>query len=74
MAALNQVEGDAPRDEGQEEQRWDEARVRVSRSSGSPAQGLRYYTVAARSERTGELVAITQLGVDPLTPAGPSRR
>jgi hypothetical protein len=30
--------------------------------------GLRYYTVAARSLATGELVALSQLGVDPAEP------
>jgi GNAT superfamily N-acetyltransferase len=67
VAALNQVMGDAPRDEGQEEQRWDEARVRESQQRVA-AQGLRYYTVAARCERTGELAGMTQVGVDPFTP------
>jgi hypothetical protein len=32
------------------------------------AQGLRHYTVLARHDATGELVALTQLGVDPLVP------
>ena len=32
------------------------------------AQGLRYYTVAARSLATGELAALSQLGVEPPEP------
>jgi GNAT superfamily N-acetyltransferase len=67
VAALNQAMADAPRDEGQEEQRWDAARVRESLQRVA-AQGLRYYTVAARSGRTGELAGMTQVGVDPFTP------
>ena len=31
-------------------------------------QGLRFYNVAARSDETGELAALTQLGVDPANP------
>jgi GNAT superfamily N-acetyltransferase len=67
VARLNQAAGDAPRDEGHEEQRWDAVRVREAEQRVA-AQGLRYYTVAARSERTGELAGLTQLGVDPFTP------
>jgi GNAT superfamily N-acetyltransferase len=67
VAALNQAMEDAPRDEGQQEQRWDAARVRESQRRVA-AQGLRYYTVAARSDRTGELAGMTQVGVDPFTP------
>src|SRR5256886_17151423 len=65
--AMYQGMGDAPREVGQEEQGWDEARVRESQQRVA-AQGLRYYTVAARSERTGELAGMTQVGVDPFTP------
>lgn len=67
MAVLVQAAGDAPRDEGREDQRWDQARVRGA-DKRVAAQGLRYYTVAARCGRTGELAGMTQLGADPLTP------
>jgi GNAT superfamily N-acetyltransferase len=67
VAGLNQAAEDAPRDEGHEGQCWDAARVREAERRVA-AQGLRYYTVAARSERTGELAGMTQLGVDPFTP------
>jgi RimJ/RimL family protein N-acetyltransferase len=40
--------------------REDERRIAV--------QGLRYYTVAARCDESGELAGITQIGVDPEVP------
>jgi RimJ/RimL family protein N-acetyltransferase/GNAT superfamily N-acetyltransferase len=66
VAALNQDGEDAPRDAGHEVQRWDPARLRAvqQRTAG---QGLRHYSMAARDDRTGELVAITELHVDPQT-------
>lgn len=67
IARLNQAMNDAPRSAEDEGQRWDVARVREDQARVA-AQGLRYYTMAAGCERTGELAAITQLGVDPLTP------
>ncbi len=66
-AALGEALNDAPRDAGHEGQRWDADRVRLGEQRVG-AQGLRYYAVAAASER-GELAAVTQLGVDPLQPA-----
>jgi GNAT superfamily N-acetyltransferase len=65
VAALFNVEGDAPRPEGEDPPGWDPARVRAT-DERVAEQGLRFYTVAARADRTGQLVAITQLGVDPL--------
>jgi GNAT superfamily N-acetyltransferase/RimJ/RimL family protein N-acetyltransferase len=59
---------DMPRDAGEEPQRWDETRVRQDERR-SAAQGLRRYTMAARSLATGELAAFTQLGVDPAEPS-----
>ncbi|MBO0818300.1 MAG: GNAT family N-acetyltransferase, partial [Actinobacteria bacterium] len=64
VAALFDVEDDAPRPEGQAPPGWDPARVRAA-DQRAAEQGLRFYTVAA-ADRTGRLVAITQLGVDPL--------
>ena len=66
-AALYQAEEDAPRPAGEETQRWDRGRVRAD-DRRIADQGLRFYTVAARPESGGELVAITQLGVDPGRP------
>lgn len=67
VAALHQAGEDAPRDTGHEVQRWDAARVRLSQQHAA-GQGLRAYSVAACSGHTGELVALTELWVDPLTP------
>jgi RimJ/RimL family protein N-acetyltransferase/GNAT superfamily N-acetyltransferase len=67
VAALNQAGEDAPRDENRDEQCWDAARVRGA-GDRIDRQGVRYYSVAARHDRTGELVALTQLRVDPEVP------
>ncbi|HEY6279600.1 MAG TPA: GNAT family N-acetyltransferase [Streptosporangiaceae bacterium] len=67
MARLAQAMSDAPRDAGYEGQLWDVARMRQDMDRVA-AQGLRYYTVAARWDRTGELAGMTQLGIDPLRP------
>ncbi len=67
LARLAQAMSDAPRDAGYDGQRWDVARMREDMDRVA-AQGLRYYTVAARWDRTGELAGMTQLGVDPLRP------
>lgn len=64
VAALNQDGEDAPHEAGREIQRWDVARVRAAEQRAA-GQGLRYYSVAARSESTGELAALTELQVDP---------
>ena len=64
VAALFDVENDAPRPEGEDAAGWDAARVRAE-DRLIAEQGRRFYTVAARTDRTGQLVAITQLGVDP---------
>lgn len=67
VAALNAAAADMPREPGHEAQRWDAGRVRQS-ARRVAAQGLRYYTVAARALATGELAGLTQLGVDPADP------
>ncbi len=59
---------DMPRDAGEEAQCWDETRVRRSEHRVA-AQGLRMYTVAARSLASRELAAFTQLAVDPAVPS-----
>jgi GNAT superfamily N-acetyltransferase/RimJ/RimL family protein N-acetyltransferase len=69
LAAINTAAfTDMPRDAGEEPQRWDETRVRLDEQR-TAAQGLRWYTVAARSLATGELAAFTQLAVDPAVPS-----
>lgn len=67
VAALLGIEGDAPRAAGEQQQGWDPARVRAA-DQRTADQGWRFYSLAARAERGGALVAITQLGVDPLDP------
>jgi GNAT superfamily N-acetyltransferase len=68
VAAINAATADMPREPGHEPQRWDAERVRLDERRAA-AQGLRSYTVAARSLGTGELAGLTQLGVDPAEPA-----
>jgi GNAT superfamily N-acetyltransferase len=68
VAALFGVEGDAPHPEGEDPPGWDPARVRADEQRIAE-QGLRIYTVAARAAAGGALVAMTQLGVDPLDAA-----
>ena len=69
VAALFDAENDAPRPEGDDPAGWDPARVRAE-DRRIAEQGRRFYTVAARADRTGRLVAMTQLGVDPLDADG----
>ncbi len=65
VAGLLGIEADAPRAAGEEPPGWDTARVRAA-DQRLADQGWRFYSLAARAERSGALVAITQLGVDPL--------
>jgi GNAT superfamily N-acetyltransferase len=67
VAALNEAMADAPRGPGEQPEAWDAARVRGA-DERVAAQGLRYYSAAARHDATGELAGLTQLGVDPAEP------
>lgn len=67
VAEMLGIEGDAPRAAGEEPPGWDVARVRAA-DQRLADQGWRFYSVAARADRGGALVAITQLGLDPLDP------
>ncbi len=67
VAAINAAMADAPRNAGEEAQPWDGARIRAAERRVA-AQGLRFYWVAARCAVTGELAALTGLGVDPELP------
>jgi GNAT superfamily N-acetyltransferase len=67
VAGITTAADDVPIDAGQEPQRWDLERVRQS-GLRVAAQGLHYYTVAARHDASGEIVGFTQLGLDPLIP------
>jgi GNAT superfamily N-acetyltransferase len=67
VAAVNAGLADIPHEAGYDVQRWDAERVRLD-GRRVAAQGLRYYTVAARSLATGELAALSQLGIEPDEP------
>lgn len=67
VAAVYAATADMPRQAGHETEHWDAGRVRIDWHRIA-AQGLRYYTVAARSEATGDLAGLTQLAVDPAEP------
>lgn len=67
VAAINEAMADAPLSPGEEPQYWDADRVAAS-DRRVIAQGIRLYSVAARCDASGELAALTQLGVDPEVP------
>ena len=68
MAALYNAMGDAPRDPGIAHEEWDAQRVRERVNDLRPHYGLRDYAVVARHDDTGELAALTEIGVDPANP------
>jgi GNAT superfamily N-acetyltransferase len=67
MAALNSALADAPHSEGAEPTVWDAARVREAEDVQETFD-VRQYTVVARHDASGELAALTQVGVDPEDP------
>jgi len=67
VAALYQDGEDAPLEDGHERKHWDAARVHEAERRIAE-QGVRHYGMAARDDRTGELVALTELETDPQTP------
>lgn len=67
VAAVTNALADAPYSPGQEPEQVTGLRIRRSELRVA-AQGLRYYTVAARHDQTGDLAGLTQLGVDPMQP------
>jgi len=67
IARLNNAMTDAPRDEGVQATRWDGQRV-AEQEEHALAHGLRFRTVAARHDGTGELAALTQICTDDGTP------
>jgi len=67
VAALYQDGEDAPLEDGHEVRRWDTARVHEAERRIAE-MGARHYGVAARDDRTGQLVALTELETDPQTP------
>jgi GNAT superfamily N-acetyltransferase len=67
VARLNNAMTDAPRDEGVQAINWDGQRV-TEQEEHALAHGLRFRTVAARHDGTGELAAVTQICTDDGTP------
>jgi GNAT superfamily N-acetyltransferase/RimJ/RimL family protein N-acetyltransferase len=67
VAAINEAMADAPLNPGEEPMHWDAARIAAA-DRCTIVQGVRPYSVAARCDATGELVALTQLVVDPECP------
>jgi GNAT superfamily N-acetyltransferase/RimJ/RimL family protein N-acetyltransferase len=63
MAEVHAAMADAPRNPGEEAHRADPEQGRVYERRAAE-MGLRVYTVAARCDRTGELVGLTQIGID----------
>jgi GNAT superfamily N-acetyltransferase len=67
VARLNNAMTDAPRDEGVQATKWDGQRV-AEQEAHALAHGLRFRTVAARHDGTGDLAALTQICTDDGTP------
>jgi RimJ/RimL family protein N-acetyltransferase len=66
VAAVRNALADAPHQPGKDVRVVDEEWVRQA-DRRSARQGLRRYSVAARSDQTGELAGLTQVSVDPYT-------
>jgi GNAT superfamily N-acetyltransferase len=67
LAGLYSAMADAPHSEGNESRVWDAARVRAA-DDLQVVFGTREYSVAARHNASGELAALSQVGVDPEDP------
>jgi GNAT superfamily N-acetyltransferase len=67
QALLSAAMADAPRDSGVEPEAWDAERIRDLERI-CLGSGQQFYSVAARHDATGRLVAITQIFVEPDTP------
>jgi len=66
QALLSAAMADAPRDEGVEPEAWDAERIRELERI-CLGSGQQFYSVAARHDATGRVVAITQVIVEPDT-------
>jgi GNAT superfamily N-acetyltransferase len=64
---LSEAMADAPRDDGTDHEAWDAERI-TELERVCLATGQQFYSVAARHEATGRLVAITQMSVESETP------
>ncbi len=67
QARLSAAMADAPRDEGVDAEAWDAERI-TNLERVCFRVGQQFYSVAARHNKTGRLVAITQIFTDPGTP------
>jgi GNAT superfamily N-acetyltransferase len=65
--ALRNAMADGPRDAGDEATVWDAERIRQT-DNVNAATSIRFQTVAARHDATGEIAAWTELCVDPDAP------
>ncbi|HWG02902.1 MAG TPA: GNAT family N-acetyltransferase [Trebonia sp.] len=68
VAALHNALNDAPREAGVEPHLWDAQQVRERSDARTIALGRRRYSLAASCDATGELAALTVVGVDPDVP------
>jgi GNAT superfamily N-acetyltransferase len=66
-ARLSAAMADAPSDEGVEPEVWDADRIRYMEQAMTD-QGKQLFSVAARHDGSGSLVAVTQIRVDPGEP------
>lgn len=69
LAHVLNAYADAPQDKGHEVESWDADRVREWTDGPLRAMGLRHYTIAALHEASGEMAAMTEVGVAPDDPA-----
>jgi GNAT superfamily N-acetyltransferase len=67
VVRVHNAMADAPHDEGVQATVWDAERI-VSQEQHAEEHGLRFRSVAARHDRTGEIAAITQICTDDGTP------
>ena len=67
IARLNNAMADAPHDKGVQATKWDGQRI-AEQEEHALAHGLRFRTVAARHDGTGQLAGLTQICTDEGTP------
>jgi len=67
VARVRSAMSDAPHDAGIQSRQWDAAMIRKF-DQEILGQGMRLYSVAALPGATGDVVALTQMVVDPATP------
>lgn len=67
VARVSAAMADAPRNPGEEAHRPDPQRIRDYERRGAEI-GIRRHTVVARSDRTGQLAGLTEIGVEPEEP------